>query len=149
MAGPDRPDSGWVKKAAGNLASLDEKVAPGVSMSRAVSLLQILLLASFLSALGGCASSRGWAPSGGDRQRGVVRLSYEYPEFQQPEMSDAQAAKLAQNRCNAWGYRKAEPIEGQIRQCANVDDGNCNLWTVTREYQCTDGQGRYAVRLSR
>jgi hypothetical protein len=118
-------------------------------MSRTVPLLQILLLASILSGLAGCASGRNWTPSGGDREKGVVRLSYEYPEFKQPQMSDSQAAKLAQNRCNAWGYRNAEPIAGQVRECANVDDGNCNLWTVTREYQCTDGQGRYVGRLSR
>jgi hypothetical protein len=118
-------------------------------MSRAVPLLQFLLLLSLLLSLAGCASTRGWAPSGGDRERGVVRLSYEYPEFHQPEVSDSQAAALALNRCYAWGFRKAELIKGQIRQCANVDDGNCNLWTVTREYQCTDGQGRYAGRLSR
>jgi len=122
-------------------------------MTRSRPLLQILLpsivLFSLSATLGGCASTQGWAPAGGSREQGLVRVSYEYPEFRQPQMSDGQAASLALTRCNDWGYAKAEPIEGQIRQCANVDDGNCNLWTVTREYQCTDGQVRFANRLSR
>jgi len=130
-----------------------KRLPPDTAMTLSRPLLQILLpslmLFSLTGTLAGCASTRGWAPAGGSREQGLVRLSYEYPEFHQPEMSDGQAATLALNRCNAWGYRKAEPIEGQIRQCANVDDGNCNLWTVTREFRCTDGQARYANRLSR
>jgi hypothetical protein len=65
-------------------------------------------------------------------------------------MSDAEAEKLALNRCNSWGYQQAEPIEGQVRQCSNTDDGNCNLWMVTREFQCKQSKGAtFASRLSR
>ena len=108
-----------------------------------------LIPALLMLALTACASTQKWASAGGDREAGVVRLSYEYAEFHQPEMSDAEAAQLALDRCNAWGYRQAEPIAGQVRQCANMDDGNCNLWSVTREYQCKDGGASYASRLSR
>lgn len=118
-------------------------------MRRSPFVLQTLLPALSLLTLGGCASTREWASAGGNREQGVVRLSYEYPEFRQPEMSDAQAAALAQNRCNAWGFSRAEPIEGQVRECANTQDGSCKVWTVTREFQCTDGQARYANRLTR
>ena len=111
--------------------------------------LQLVLSLLILAAVTGCASTQKWSPSGGSRERGLVRLSYEYPEYQQPAVSDAQAEALALNRCNSWGYRKVEPIAGQVRQCANMDDGNCNLWTVTREFQCKDGSGSYASRLSR
>ena len=99
--------------------------------------------------LAACASTEKWASAGGNREDGVVRLSYEYAEFHQPEMSDAEAEALALNRCNAWGYRETELIAGQLRQCANMEDGNCNLWTVTREYQCKDGDVSYASRLTR
>jgi hypothetical protein len=105
-----------------------------------------------LSTLAGCASTGGhekWSTAGGNRAAGVVRLSYDYPEYHQPAVSDAQAEALALNRCNTWGYKKAEPIEGQIRECANTEDGNCTLWSVTREFQCKDGGGNYASRLSR
>ena len=108
-----------------------------------------LITACLVLNLAACARSQKWASAGGNREDGVVRLSYEYAEFHQPEMSDAEAEALALNRCNAWGYREAEPIAGQLRQCANMEDGNCNLWTVTREYQCKDGEVSYASRLSR
>lgn len=112
-------------------------------------LIQSLFMMSVIGGLVGCASTQHWSPAGGNREEGLVRLSYEYPEFQQPQMSESQAQKLALNRCNSWGYRKAEPIAGQIRQCANMDDGNCDLWSVTREFQCSDDEGSYVSRLSR
>ena len=111
--------------------------------------MRVLITSLLILALGACATTDKWAAAGGDREAGVVRLSYEYAEFRQPEMSDAEAEGLALNRCNAWGYREAEPIAGQIRQCANMDDGNCNLWSVTREYQCKNDEASYASRLSR
>jgi hypothetical protein len=119
----------------------------GCEMSRYF--LTVLITALLLPGLTACTSTQTWASAGGNRQDGVVRLSYDYAEFHQPEMSDAEAKSLALNRCNAWGYREAEPIAGQVRQCANMDDGNCNLWTVTREFQCKDGDVSYASRLSR
>jgi hypothetical protein len=98
--------------------------------------------------LAACATGKQWAVSGGDRQDGVVRLSYEYTEFKQPDLSDEQALKIAASRCNGWGYDDAEPIAGQIRQCSNMDGSNCDLWTVTREYQCTESAS-FASHLSK
>ena len=118
-------------------------------MDRSTTALRNLLPLLTLAVLAGCASTQKWSPSGGDREHGPVRLSYDYPEYRQPEVSDAQAEALALNRCNSWGYKTAEPVAGQIRRCANVDDGNCNLWTVTREFQCKQSSGSYASRLSR
>jgi hypothetical protein len=104
-----------------------------------------------MSTLAACATTghEKWSAAGGNREAGMVRLSYEYPEFHQPTVSDAQAEALALNRCNTWGYKIAEPIAGQIRKCANTEDGNCNLWSVTREFQCKDATGSYVNRLSR
>ena len=110
--------------------------------------MKILLASLAMLALAACATTDKWN-AGGSRERGVVKLSYEYPEFKQPEMNEAEADLLALNRCHSWGYEKVEPIAGQIRQCANMDDGNCNLWSVTREYQCKNDKGSYASRLSR
>src|SRR3954469_4500253 len=106
--------------------------------------LRILLPLLTLAALTGCATPQKWSSSGGNRERGLVRLSYEYSEYRQPSVSEAQAQSLALNRCNAWGFKKVEPIAGQVRECANMDDGNCDLWTVTREFQCKDNPGSYA-----
>jgi hypothetical protein len=112
-------------------------------------LIQSLFMLSFIGCLVACASTRQWSAAGGNREQGVVRVSYDYPEFKQPQVSDAQAQKVALGRCNAWGYRTAEPRAGQVRQCANMDKGNCDLWTVTREDQCGNGDSSYAARLSR
>ena len=112
--------------------------------------LLLFVQASFILGLTACASTHKWSPAGGSREAGVVRVSYEYPEFRQPQVSDDQAQKVALGRCNAWGFRTAEPKAGQIRQCANMDKGNCDLWTVTREFQCSNGgDNSYAARLSR
>jgi hypothetical protein len=109
---------------------------------------RFLAAAAVLLSLAACATSQKWAVSGGDRTDGVVRISYEYPEFQQPEVSDEQAMKIALQRCEGWGYRGAEPIAGQLRQCSNMEGANCNLWTVTREYQCKQ-TGSFASNFAR
>jgi hypothetical protein len=114
-------------------------------MLRTFSSIAAALLALNLAA---CATTRQWNVTGGDRAEGVVRVSYEYPEFEQPALSDEQAMQIATSRCNGWGYDEAEPIAGQIRQCGNMDGANCNLWTVTREYQCTEGAS-FAAHLSK
>ena len=117
-------------------------------MARFFRTLPLISAAAVLLNLAGCATTQGWGVSGGNREHGVVRLSYEYPEFHQPEVSDEQALKIAVSRCNGWGYSAAEPIDGQLRQCSNKDGSNCNLWTVTREYQCT-ANGSYAGNLTK
>jgi hypothetical protein len=117
-------------------------------MTRLVLPLRFLASAALLLNLAACATSQKWAVTGGDRSDGVVRVSYDYPEFQQPEVSDAQAMKIALGRCSGWGYEAARPIPGQTRQCSNMEGANCNLWTVTRKYQCTT-QGAFASNLSK
>jgi hypothetical protein len=117
-------------------------------MTRSLRALALIASSVLLLNLAGCATSKHWTLSGGDREAGVVRVSYEYPEFKQPELSDAQAMTIANARCNGWGYHEAEPIAGQIRRCSNMDGGNCNLWTVTREYQCTTDTS-YAAHLAK
>jgi hypothetical protein len=117
-------------------------------MNRSTRALSTIAAAALFLSLTACATSRQWNVSGGDRSEGVVRVSYEYPEFEQPELSDEQAMQIATSRCNGWGYEDAEPIAGQIRQCGNMDGANCNLWTVTREYRCTQ-DASFAAHLSK
>lgn len=111
------------------------------------SLTSTLVLIS-LANLAGCATAKQWSVSGGDRAAGLVRISYEYPEFKEPVLSDSQAAELAASRCDQWGYDDAEPIAGQIRQCSSMAAGDCDLWRVTREYQCTK-DGAYVSKLAK
>jgi len=119
-------------------------------MNRSIQRL-ILLPTILVLALSACVSTRQWTATGGSREAGLVRVSYQYPEFHQPDLSDAQAMVLAENRCEAWGYKRAEPVAGLVRECSNMDAGNCDLWTVTREFQCSadDGDASYTARLSK
>lgn len=100
-------------------------------------LLPVLLLsATGLLATGGCATTESWSAAGGNRDIGVVRLSYEYAEQAEPVMSEAQADRIAENRCNTWGYDRAELIPGLLRDCTIEDGNRCEVWKVTREYRC-------------
>jgi hypothetical protein len=103
-------------------------------MYRSIRIITLLATAAVFT---GCATSNQWTVTESDRNEGLVRVSVEYPEFQEPQLSEEQAMKLAESRCNGWGYDDAEPIAGQLRQCSNMDNGNCELWKVTREFQCT------------
>jgi hypothetical protein len=87
--------------------------------------------------LAGCATGKQWNVTGGEKNEGLVRVSYEFPEAREPVLSENAARQLAMSRCAGWGYDDAEPIAGQLRQCSVMDDGSCDLWQVTREYQCT------------
>lgn len=100
----------------------------------------VSVLAIFASAatLAGCAAvPRDWIATGGSRADGVVRLSYEYGEFDQVQLSEAQAVSVASARCKVWGYDHAEAFGGISRQCqARGGFSGCRQWMVTKEYQC-------------
>jgi hypothetical protein len=104
----------------------------------------LLLLVPAL-ALAGCATTEEWAAEGGNREQGIVEVSYEYPEFQQSIVDEAQAQQIARSRCNVWGYAHADFIPGQVRECSSKDGGNCTFWKVTRLYQCS-GDAQMADR---
>lgn len=95
-----------------------------------------------------CATQPKWSPSSSNRELGVARVAYEYASFEEPAMSDAQAVRVATNRCEAWGFSLAEMIPGELRDCSVSKDGSCDLWKVTREYRCSGGGG-YAQAASR
>jgi hypothetical protein len=106
-------------------------------MHRSIRIITSLAVAAVVAVSAGCATGKQWAVTDSDRDEGLVRVSYEFPEHQEPELSDEQAIKLAESRCNGWGYDDAEPIAGQLRQCSSMNSGDCELWKVTREFQCT------------
>jgi hypothetical protein len=107
-------------------------------MNRTLRNLAVLIPA--FSLLAACATTEHWSPAGGDRDAGVVKISYEHGDEAEPQLSDAQADRMADNRCKTWGYREAELIPGLLRNCASSEGNRCELWKVTREYQCQSGQ---------
>ena len=112
-----------------------------------MTLSKIAILPIFL-AMAACASVPKWSPSSSSRELAVARVSYEYPKFEEPVMSDAEAVQVATHRCAAWGYMRVEMIPGELRDCSVKDGDGCDLWKITREYRCTaDGSmSRTAAR---
>lgn len=98
---------------------------------------KIFLVLLPLLALAGCATSKDWSAAGGDREAGIVKVSYSYAKFQERSLSDEQAEQIAERRCGVWGYAHADEIPGQLRECASSESGSCTVWTVTREYHCS------------
>lgn len=93
--------------------------------------------------LSGCATQKDWLVTGGSRSDAVVKLSYESNEFQRPKVSVQQANQLAAQKCQAWGYKGAEPFGSQSTQCESRRGfGNCGDRLVTVEYQCTGAPSR-------
>jgi hypothetical protein len=92
-----------------------------------------------LALLGACATTEHWNAESGDRKAGVVKVSFEHDDEVEPLLSETKADQIAENRCKAWGYREAELIPGVVRDCSSEDGNRCELWKVTREYQCQSG----------
>ena len=86
------------------------------SVAKTSRTLPILAAAALLLSLGGCATTPHWGVSGGDREHGVVRVSYEYPEFHQPALSDEQAMKTAVRPLQWLGLRQ----RGTHRRASSV-----------------------------
>lgn len=98
-----------------------------------------MLVAITLGALlSGCAVTKDWSATGGSRADGVVRLSYDSGEMETVRLNEAQAVKLAAQRCRTWGYAGAEAFGGVTRQCSQLGGlSGCARWMVTKEFQCT------------
>jgi hypothetical protein len=96
------------------------------------------IITSIIIAIGvsGCATTKHWSATGGSRSDGVVRLSYEFGMFQNPQVNDQEGIKLAKKRCSAWGYNDTEAFGGITKVCSQPSSSGCALWLVTKEYQC-------------
>ncbi len=84
----------------------------------------------------GCVVPKQWAATGGSRADAVIRLSYSYGAFETPQVDDAQALALAEERCKTWGYHSAEAFGGLSKACIQPGSTGCNEWQVTKEFQC-------------
>lgn len=100
---------------------------------------KITILLAFTSILlAGCSTTKDWSATGGSKADGVIRLSYEFGQFEVPQLNEEQAVSLAARRCAVWGYTHAEAFGGITKHCNTTDGfGSCTNWMVTKEYQCT------------
>lgn len=99
-----------------------------------------MFLVLLIAVMAGCAVQKQWTATGGSRADGTVKLSYEFDEFEVPQITMEQGSPIAASRCRSWGYSGAEPFGGITRICTVFGGfGGCTHWMVTAEYQCTSG----------
>jgi hypothetical protein len=100
-----------------------------------------LALIATIAMIAGCSTVTRMAPTSGSRSDGIVKLSFEYGQFDKIEINEADALRSARQRCAVWGYTDADPFEGYARQCQRAGGlfGGCSHWFVTKDYQCTMG----------
>lgn len=84
-----------------------------------------------------CATQKTWVAVGGSRADGVVTLAYDYQGLEVAQTSFEQALRTAVQSCQVWGFSGATPFGGETEQCAAPYFGGCNVWRVSRVYQCT------------
>lgn len=85
----------------------------------------------------GCAVQKTWVPVGGSKSDGIVRLAYEYGQFEQPQLTPGQGEALAAQRCKVWGYTGAESFGAAMQDCLMSNQYGCIKWRVFMEHQCT------------
>jgi len=84
-----------------------------------------------------CASNVTPVATGGSKADGLVNMSYEYGMFSKPKVDLATTQERAEQRCIAWGYKKAEPFDGVENVCQEHNAyGMCTYTRVNIRYQC-------------
>lgn len=99
--------------------------------------MKFLLTILFIIFLSGCVSTpMQWHASGGSKADGIVELSYTYNYMQKPVTSETQGVARAGQMCMSWGYLEVEALDFLERSCQMGDYLGCDVWVVTRKYQC-------------
>lgn len=99
--------------------------------------MRTFILAISVIAASGCTVQKVLVPTGGSRADGTIEMSYEFGEFETPEVDLQQGAIDAAKRCRAWGYSDAEPFGGTKSQCQRLGGvSGCARTLVTMQYQC-------------
>ena len=102
------------------------------------SMTRILFAFGLIALLTACNVTKTPVATGGSRADASIEMSYDVGGFETvtPDWSAAQTA--ATERCQAWGFSKAEGFEGISTQCNAFNAYGCVNETVTRTYQCLD-----------
>ena len=89
----------------------------------------------------GCNYLNNWQTEEERKAAGIIELSYEIPDFALKKTEEQTGLGLAVRKCAPMGYTGAEPLGHPARTCSYQANTTapCNIWTVTREYQCTGG----------
>lgn len=97
-----------------------------------------IIIITLIAAISACAAIKVPQATGGSKADGIVELSYTYGGFEKPDVQWDQALISAQQRCEAWGYSKADAFGGTTSQCQAMSGYGCTSFLVTAKYQCTN-----------
>lgn len=96
---------------------------------------RLMLVAAALTTLAACTTYKMWAESDADQDSGMIKFSYEYRSFENPQVDERGGLGMARERCQGWGYGDAHR-KGEERECVDGGKSDCRKWRVTREYAC-------------
>jgi hypothetical protein len=94
------------------------------------------VLLAVVMILAGCTTYKLWTETGSDPDLGTVQLSYEYRNFESPQLDERAGIQMARERCHDWGFSNAQR-KGEARKCTDGTESACKKWLVTREFRCT------------
>ena len=90
--------------------------------------------------LAGCAAGPPPKPVaiGGSKSDATVEMAASYNPHQHDNADWSTADAEASQRCQVWGYERAEPFGSEFKRCTYRDSiyGICAEITATRAYQC-------------
>lgn len=113
----------------------------------------LLLVVCSLVCLAGCAAKpveKDWVAVGGSRSDATIRLGYTYnPQQEVPKLNHQQALQLATQKCQAWGYGRAEEFGSIMENCAQMAYDQwtgpyCVRMNAVAEFQCIGAPGAAA-----
>lgn len=93
--------------------------------------------------LAACATTdSNWKTTGGNREEGRIRLSYEQKKTEVVEIDDYEGFSKAREKCSSWGYGNVERAGEQTRNCVESAPDGCRTWLISREYRCFNMESR-------
>lgn len=86
----------------------------------------------------GCTTTveRNFEISGSNKSTGVIELSVNQNKNEEIIFEIEQPQRLAQERCELWGYQQAVLIQDAQTECISSDSGKCSRSRITLKYQC-------------
>lgn len=105
----------------------------------------LLAMAVAVAMMAGCAAKpvhKDWIAVGGSRSDATIKLGYTYnPVTEIPTLNQQQALDLATQKCQTWGYERAEPFGSVMENCGQVQYNGfagpqCVKMNATAEFQC-------------
>ncbi|BAJ01946.1 YecR-like lipofamily protein [Shewanella violacea] len=101
-----------------------------------------LIALAIVLATSGCVGKKDWQAAGGSKAEGIIKLSYTFSGNRNPQADDEQALKVAEERCQLWGFTGARPFQFVDVRCQRTHGASCGTHIVTKAFQCIPEQAK-------